>query len=748
MTAHPGQDAGLTCRLHPFGHQLQPQAVAHGDDGLHQAVAAGAVLDVHDEGAVDLERVERELGQVAERGIAGAEVVQRHAHAQRPQPRQHGAHVGAVVDQHPFRQLQFQHRAGQAVAAQRRFHQGREAGIGQLPGRHVDADPHPVERAAAPQGRLAARLLQHPAAQFDDQAAVLGHRDETVRRHRPQGGAVPAQQGFDLAHPAAAGLRDDLVCKPEFAGPDGLAQGAVDHQRVAGGRVHGVAEKAQLAPARLLGLVHGDVGVAQQGVAVRAVARIAGQADAGRHGHRVVRQVEARPHGRQDAFGASLGRRATVALKVGQHGDELVAAEAGQHVLRPQQRLQAPGHLAQQLVAGAVAERIVDALELVEVDEQQRAGAPGRAGPGDVLLQPGRQGVAVAQARDGIDPGRLVQQGVLLLAFGNVEQLHQAIQPAPLDVGRGHHLHRQLAAVVQGQLGLLGHGEAGAGRFQGGEIVVGHLARQARQQVRHVAPDQVGRTRVAQQAGAAFVGHVDIAAPVADEETVAQAVDGAGVAQLDLVLDGVDQAQHGQRLEHGAGGEPVQIGLRHHGHAAGRVEQAAQHHDDAQQAVAVHVAAPSQAHAGPHHDQAQQGAAGRQHDALVVGPPQLQRAGQQQEAQQRQGALAPAQAAQEELGAGPVTGHATRQQQRAQRTAQRLQRRQAGKPQHDAAHDGQLAHGPVQGMAFLALHQPQEDQDGAQDGIGHHRDVSVLAGVRTTHLSLPLRSRPPCAAPG
>jgi hypothetical protein len=50
---------------------------------------------------------------------------------------------------------------------------------------------------------------------------------------------------------------------------------------------------------------------------------------------------------------------------------ELVAAEAGQRVLRAQHGLQAGPDLAQDLVAGVMAEGVVELLEAVEVDEQE-----------------------------------------------------------------------------------------------------------------------------------------------------------------------------------------------------------------------------------------------------------------------------------------------------------------------------------------------------------------------------------------
>jgi hypothetical protein len=83
----------------------------------------------------------------------------------------------AVVDQHPFGQLKLQPARAQAVAIQRLRHQRDESRVGQLPRRDVDADGHLAWRAAAPLRHLAACLVQHPRAQFDDHAAVLGDRE-------------------------------------------------------------------------------------------------------------------------------------------------------------------------------------------------------------------------------------------------------------------------------------------------------------------------------------------------------------------------------------------------------------------------------------------------------------------------------------------------------------------------------------------------------------------------------------------
>ena len=81
----------------------------------------------------------------------------------------------------------------------------------------------------------------------------------------------------------------------------------------------------------------------------------------------------------------SAASRATslglVAREVAEQEHELVAAVAREQPALALGAAQPPGHAAQQPVAGAVAERVVDELEVVEVHEQQRdrALAPPRA---------------------------------------------------------------------------------------------------------------------------------------------------------------------------------------------------------------------------------------------------------------------------------------------------------------------------------------------------------------------------------
>ena len=76
--------------------------------------------------------------------------------------------------------------------------------------------------------------------------------------------------------------------------------------------------------------------------------------------------------------------------------DELVAAEAGDLVARPPERPEEARELDEDGVSRRVAERVVDDLEVVEVEEEERPGRPA-PGPRDDPLEALLDGAAVPE---------------------------------------------------------------------------------------------------------------------------------------------------------------------------------------------------------------------------------------------------------------------------------------------------------------------------------------------------------------
>jgi len=135
------EECELVARFHAFGAHVQAQAVRHPDDGPDDRCVVRLDEDLAHERLVDLEAVEREAPQIAERRVARAEVVDGEPHARAVQlfedlDRDRGvAHRDRLRD-FDLEVIRLQARARQQVAnlaAQRR--------LVELARREVDREP-------------------------------------------------------------------------------------------------------------------------------------------------------------------------------------------------------------------------------------------------------------------------------------------------------------------------------------------------------------------------------------------------------------------------------------------------------------------------------------------------------------------------------------------------------------------------------------------------------------------------------
>ncbi len=180
--------------------------------------------------------------------------------------------------------------------------------------------------------------------------------------------------------------------------------------------------------------VHRDVGVAQQLVGVRAASD--GDADARRHvqpRRDVSRQRERLAQRFQQPLGDQL-RAGRDRQLLGQD-DELVAAETPERVGLANRALQARRDGAQQLVAGAVAERVVDQLEVVEVDEHGRDRRPVPARARQQLLGAIEDQLAVRKPRQRVvrRQERELVVGALALGLERLAHPHERHVEAALQ---------------------------------------------------------------------------------------------------------------------------------------------------------------------------------------------------------------------------------------------------------------------------------------------------------------------------
>jgi len=174
------QEGGLRRGLDAFGHHDQAEALADVQHRRGQGLRHREVFDVVHETAIELELAQRQPMQVAQAGLAVAEIVHRQPDAQRLQRPQLVERVGAAVDPGRFGQFERQLIAAQAVPIQQLTHPRRQAGILEVARRQVDGHTRHVDAVGAPAGQLGAGGFEHPVRQLVHQARLFGDRDETL----------------------------------------------------------------------------------------------------------------------------------------------------------------------------------------------------------------------------------------------------------------------------------------------------------------------------------------------------------------------------------------------------------------------------------------------------------------------------------------------------------------------------------------------------------------------------------------
>ena len=266
----------------------------------------------------------------------------------------------------------------------------------QLQRRHVDGHARQVQAFSVPGGELRQGQVQHLAANLVDEAALFGKLDEMAWPQNAQVRMAPAHQRLGAAHACEAydGLR--LVIRQQLVALQRIAQVVLQRQQVARALVELRRKQADPAAARLLGLVHGQVGVAHELFAIVAMPWVQRHANAGGEVQAVAVHVGGLIQ-RRDQFASHLHRFVGVA-HLGQQHRKFIAAQAGHGVGVAQRAGQALRHLNQRGVAHIMAQRVVDELEAVQVNEQKRQRVAVPVCHAHMLLQPLVQGNAVGQA--------------------------------------------------------------------------------------------------------------------------------------------------------------------------------------------------------------------------------------------------------------------------------------------------------------------------------------------------------------
>ncbi len=230
-------------------------------------------------------------------------------------------------------------------------------------GRQVEGQ----EQLLRPAARRLRRLSQHQLGQRPDEAALLGDRDEHHRRHHAEVAVGPPGQRLEADDAPVPEVDDRLEMRLDLAGRHRPPQRLLDAGHALGGLLHLAREHHHLAAPRPLGLVERCLGLVQQD-GRRLIAGIVERApDGGRKPGRPLAHVVGR---RQDLdqHPRLLARRLLAEHQRVEEG-ELVGADAGHRGLAVHGRPQPHRHLHQDVVARMVAEKVVDRLEAVQVED-------------------------------------------------------------------------------------------------------------------------------------------------------------------------------------------------------------------------------------------------------------------------------------------------------------------------------------------------------------------------------------------
>ena len=249
--------------------------------------------------------------------------------------------------------------------------------------------------------RLGAGRAQDPFADRDDEPGELRDGDEFARRDEAQLRVAPAQERLGPEDLGRLEVEEGLEVELELVVGDGLAEAALEGEALDGLGVHGGRVELVVVAPLLLGPVHRRVGVADERFRVVTVRRIDGDADA----RRDEELAAVDPEGIVDRFADLPGDLGRVFFGGDARDEEreLVAAEARDRVALADVLLDALGDLAEQLVADGVAQRVVDDLEAVEVEEEH----------GEPLVVAVRLGHGERQAVAEEEPVRQVGQRIV-----------------------------------------------------------------------------------------------------------------------------------------------------------------------------------------------------------------------------------------------------------------------------------------------------------------------------------------------
>src|SRR5918993_1037120 len=391
-----------------------PEAFRELDDRLDDRDVFGPGARLTDEAAVDLQLVEDRLVQIADRRIAGAEVVERDADAERAQPLHDVQRRSVVAQEDAFGDFELDPVPRHLPPRKGLAHEVRQRSHDDL----LRADVQREGDRIRPGRDGAAGLVDDPFADHRHETALFRDRDEDVRRDEAALRVIPADQGLEADQLLSLRADQRLENEVELLRGDRLAEVGFEPDAILLLRLEFRREVAGHSATGILRFVKREVGLQDQVVDSGAVDGTEGAADRDADADFGLVDHVGFFDRHDDPVGELLDHLA--ALRVGDDDRELVAAHAADVTVLADLVDEALGDGAKHRVPLRVAERIVDRLEPVEVEEEDRAGhaRDGRVAQG--IAEQLAHAAAVRKARQHVHVGEVGQPLLRLGHLGDV----------------------------------------------------------------------------------------------------------------------------------------------------------------------------------------------------------------------------------------------------------------------------------------------------------------------------------------
>src|SRR5690554_5660563 len=154
-----GQELELPLGLDAFSDRVEPEPLRDRQDGAADRLIVAARVELGDEGAVDLEHVDRKAAKVTQARISRSEIVDREPHPGLFQAAQARLHSIGILHQRALRELELDQRWVDAVSEQSVLDLTAEARLVKMNRGDVHGDARRIEPGALPGFDLLTGLL-------------------------------------------------------------------------------------------------------------------------------------------------------------------------------------------------------------------------------------------------------------------------------------------------------------------------------------------------------------------------------------------------------------------------------------------------------------------------------------------------------------------------------------------------------------------------------------------------------------